>query len=249
MRIPALLKKQYPESRDNILEVIIQVPEIHPGEECAIDVTLRDLSQELYYRTGIVVLDDCILDIHQSLLGYGVPVDPDHDKYQKVLVHLLLYRQNCALYPDYISADIATMTENAGFHKHLYSKLIDQLSIEAIGHVFSEVDIGNSRVDLLIENIPTELKLEGRKKVTTDEIVESYQGQAADYIARQNAAFGFLVVLDTVLDRELPTSRVDQDIRVVQVTIVSGNSVIVVAIIVRIPRSASNFTELAKKRR
>jgi hypothetical protein len=100
----------------------------------------------------------------------------------------------------------------------------------------------------LIENIPTELKLEGRKTATTNDIEERYKGQAASYIARQNAPFGFLLVLDTVLDREQPTSRVDQDVRLTQVTNVSGDSVIVITLIIRIPRPASDHTKLARQR-
>jgi hypothetical protein len=91
--------------------------------------------------------------------------------------------------------------------------------------------MGNSRVDFLIDGIPVELKLEDRKTVTTDEIIESYKAQAADYIARQSAPFGFLLILDTVLDRDQSTSRIDQDLRLVPVINVSGDPIMVVALV------------------
>ena len=247
-RIPTFLRQAHSESSDHLLEVVVTIPEIEPAIECTINVTLRDPARELYYSTGNAELDQCILDIHRQLLDHGIPVGPETEMYQQVLGQLLLYRYYCASKPGYIDANVAQMTENEGFHKHLYSQLGHQLAIVPVAEVFSELDIGNSRVDLLIGDIPTELKLEDRKTATTNDIVERYQGQAADYIARRGAPFGFLLVLDIVLDREQPTSRVDQDLRLTQVTNVSGASVVVITIVIRIPRPASDHTRLARRR-
>lgn len=241
-RIPAFLQQAHPESSGRPLEVVVTIPEVRPKLEYTIDVTLHDPAGDLYYSTGHRELDQCIRDIHQQLLEHGIPVGPETEMYQQVLGQLLLYRRYCASRPGYIDASVAQMTENEGFHKHLHNRLGHQLAIVPITEVFSELNIGNSRVDLLIEGIPAELKLEDRKTATTDDIVERYKKQAADYIARQGAPFGFLLVLDIVLDREQPTSRVDQDLRLTEVQTVSGDLVLVITFVVRIPRPASDHT-------
>ncbi len=246
-RIPAFLRRAYPESSDHPLEVVVTVPEIEPKTECTINVTLRDPAGDLYYSTSNPELNRLIRDIHLRLLEHGIPVGPETEVYQRVLAQLLIYRDSCASITGYIDASVAEKSEIKGFHQHLRQRLRHQLDIELVD-IVSEPQIGNSRVDLLIEGIPTELKLEDRKTATTDDIVERYEGQAADYIARQGAPFGFLLVLDTVLDREQPTSRVDQDWRLAQVPNVSGASIMVIALVIRIPRPASDHTKLARRR-
>lgn len=246
-RIPVFLRRAYPESSSHPLEVTVTIPEVKPQSEYTIDVTLYDPAGDLYYPTDDPELEHCIRDIHLKLLEYGIPVGPETEVYQRVLSQLLIYRRSCASVKGYIDTSVAEKTEIEGFHKHLLQRLPHQLAIVPVD-IVSEPEIGNSRVDLLIEGIPTELKLEDRKTATTKDIVERYQGQAADYIARQGTPFGFLLVLDTVLDREQPTSRVDQDCRVTQVSNVAGDaSVVVIAIVVRIPRPASDHPKLARR--
>jgi len=243
-RIPAHFRIAYPELQgrlfDQTFPVYATINKLQPKLEYTIDVTLYDPAQ-LTYRTNIDQLDRCLLSVYCQLLERNIPVDADRDQHQKILYGLIMYRHNCSAVTGYIGADIAQQTETQGFHQHLQGKLGSTgFGIE----VSSEPVLGNSRLDLLIEGYPAELKLENRKTITTDGIINSYKDQAADYISRRNAAFGYLVVLDTVLEREIATSPVDQDIRVVDVTTVSGKTVCVVAIVVRIPRSASELTKI-----
>jgi hypothetical protein len=224
----------------------VTIDEIQPEIQYTICFTLRDPAKELYYRTNKPALDRVILDVHQRLMELGVGIGQETDVHQRILSQLLLYRDGCLSIPGYIEAGITKKTEVKGFHEHLHEKLQHDLSFGP-PRIISEADIGNSRIDLLIEDIPIELKLENRKTFTTTQIVDSYKRQAADYVARCNAPFGFLVVLDTVLDRKQPTSPVAQDVKVEQVMTVSGEPVIVIAIIIRIPRSASDFTILANR--
>jgi hypothetical protein len=243
-RIPAFLRRVYPESSGQILEVVVTVPAIVPEEVYVMDIDLHDIAGDLYCSTNIPELDQCICDIHLQLLEYGIPVGPETEVYQRVLSQLLIYRYCCASTTGYIDANVARQTEVEGFHRHLCERLAHQLGIVPVG-IVSEPEVGNSRVDLLIEGIPTELKLEDRRTATTDSIVSRYEGQAADYIARQGAPFGFLLVLDTILDRTQPTSPVAQDLRVSRVLNVSGGTVVVIAIVVRIPRPASDHSRLS----
>lgn len=247
-RVPTFLRQAYPVSREVALDVVVIIPELHRGLPYKIVAELRDPKGDLYYATDIPELNQCIRATHLMLLEFGVPLGPGMDKYQLVLCQLLLYRHNCATLPGYVDPNIVDKTEIKGFHEHLRGKLEHELDFITVP-LISEPQIGNSQVDLLLNTIPAELKLEDRKHVTTDGIVARYQAQAADYVARQGAPFGFLVVLDTVLDREQPTSPVGQDIRVVRVPNVSGGTTVVVAIVVRVPRSASDHTEIAKKAR
>ena len=95
----------------------------------------------------------------------------------------------------------------------------------------------------MIDGFPVELKLEKRKTFTITQIVDSYKKQAADYVARFKAPFGFLVVGD-IADRDTPIPLANQDIQVVEVETSSGDSVVVVAIIVRLaPRSPSSYSK------
>jgi hypothetical protein len=238
-RIPTFLRQAYRESSNCPLEVIVTIPEVNAELEYMIEVTLSDPAGDLYYSTGHPQLDQCIRDIHLTLLDYGIPVGLETEVYQRVLGQLLIYRHSCSAVRGYVDPGIVIMTEIEGFHQHLLQRLAHQLAITPV-EIVSEPEIGNSRVDLLIEGIPTELKLEDRITATTDDIVERYQGQAP---------FGFLMVLDTVLDREQPTSPVDQDYRVTLVPNVSGNaSAVVITVVVRIPRPASEHTVLARRR-
>lgn len=248
-RVPAYLRRQYPESIGHPLDIVVTIDEMKPGIQYKIYFTLREPAQELYYRTNNPAIDKVIVHIHQRLIDLGVAIGQETELHQKVLSQLLLYRDACLSLQGYISAELAKKTETKGFHEHLHEKLHHNLSFGNSVNIISEPDIGNSRIDLLIEGIPTELKLEDRKTFTTPDIVNSYKEQAADYIARCNAPFGFLVVLDTVLNRKQPTSPVEQDVKIEQVTTSAGGTVIVIAVIVRIPRKASDFTTLAGKRK
>ena len=170
-RIPAFLRRVHPESSSETLEVAVTIPEIRPEEAYTIRVVLRDVARELYYPTNVPALDQCIRDVHLQLLENGIPVGPKSDMYQRVLSHLLIYRHACASTVGYIDASVAEQPEIEGFHRHLLGRLAHQLDIVPVA-VVSEPEIGNSRVDLLIEGIPTELKLEDRKRATTDDTVK-----------------------------------------------------------------------------
>jgi hypothetical protein len=131
------------------------------------------------------------------------------------------------------------------FHNHLYLRLINDLDFG--GKTVYEVTTGNSRIDLLISDIPTELKVERRPDVSTEEIVRTYCGQAAEYVARCDSGFGFLVVLDGVFARETPTAPVDQDLVIADVTTASGDSVAIIGIVLRLPEPPSRLSRVKAK--
>lgn len=246
-RVPSFFRRAYPESSQNPLKVTVTIPEMLPDEEYKISVALQNPISNLYYETGNREIDRCVQETLDAILDSGVSSE-DAETCQRVLRELLVYRDSCGSVPGYIHATVAQNNEIEGFHRHLHDKLATQLNTQRL-RIISEPEIGNSRVDLLIEDIPTELKLEDRRTATTDDIVNRYRAQAADYVGRQSSRFGFLLVLDTVLDRDLPTSRVDQDFRVDKVPNVSGDTVTVIALVIRIPRPASEHTAVARKKR
>lgn len=246
-RVPLFFRETYHESSHNPLEVTVTIPEMLPDENYTISVALRNPISTLYHETGNREIDRCLQEALDAILDSGVSSE-DAVTCQRVLRELLVYRHSCGSVPDYIHATVAQNNEIEGFHRHLHDKLATQLNTRLL-RVISEPEIGNSRVDLLIEDIPTELKLEDRRTATTDDIVNRYRAQAADYVGRQSSRFGFLLVLDIVLDRDLPASRVDQDFRVDKVPNVSGDTVTVIALVIRIPRPASEHTIVARHRR
>jgi hypothetical protein len=110
------------------------------------------------------------------------------------------------------------------------------------GDIHTEVIEGNSRMDLLISTLPTELKIERNKDVSTADIFNSYAQQAADYVARMESYLGFLVVLDAAGNRDEPTPPARQDVDLVDVVTASGARLTVIGLVIRHPRSASDFS-------
>ncbi len=244
-RIPSFLSRSYQWDERSPLEVVVTIPEVEINRDYRIDAHLFNPAEELFYPSGIPIIDTCLQNIHAQLLENGIPIDPGTEIYQRLLRQLLSYRYHCARTSEYISPSIISHSEISGFHCHLNSKLADQLDTTTLD-IVNEQQLGNSRVDMMIAGYPVELKLEDRRTASTDDIVRRYEGQAADYVARQGCRFGFLMVLDTVLDRRQPTASLDQDVRFRHVQTASGQSVIVIAIVIRIPRSASDLTALRR---
>jgi len=225
------------------LDVRVTVPEVEVNKVYQIDLHLKHPADELYCPTTIPIIDKCILSIHRQLLENGISFGLHTETYQRLLRQLFLYRYHCGLTPDYINSLVASQSEIQGFHRHLQSKLVAGLDYEAL-EIVNEQPLGNSRVDMVITGYPVELKLEDRRNANTDEIVRRYESQAADYVARRGSPFGFLLILDTVLDRVQPTATLEQDIKFRNVRTVSGDTVIVIAVVVRIPRPSSDFSAL-----
>lgn len=244
-RLRAYLTKIKGLRPDTPLYLIIRIPEIQPEIPCTILLTLKDPSKEIFFATGIEIIDNVLRDINLLLSEHSLPLWTLSEQYQQVLTQLLLYRYNCSTQNGFISAEIASLTEINGFHRHLMEKISNNLSGEIID-MHHETEIGNCRVDLLLNGIPAELKLEDRKRIANnDEIINRFKNQAADYVGRMGNPFGFLLVLDTITNRDLPTSNLSQDVSVQYVRNVSGNDTIVIVIIIRIPMPASEHTKNA----
>jgi hypothetical protein len=174
-------------------------------------------------------------------------VSPAACHYQRVLNQFLKYRNSLLVAnPKAKFADPNVLRKSElEFHNHLYLRLINDLDFG--GKTVYEVTTGNSRIDLLISDIPTELKVERRPDVSTEEIVRTYCGQAAEYVARCDSGFGFLVVLDGVFARETPTAPVDQDLVIADVTTASGDSVAIIGIVLRLPEPPSRLSRVKAK--
>lgn len=242
-RIPSYLRRSFQWNGISPLEVVVTIPELEVNKEYQIQAYISNPAEEILFPSGIPIVDTCLKNIHVQLLENGIPFDRGTEVYQRLLRQLLSYRYHCAHTPEYITQSIANQSEISGFHRHLHSKLAEQLDTITL-EIVNEQQLGNSRVDMMIAGYPVELKLEDRRTADTDDIVRRYEGQAADYVARQGCRFGFLLILDTVLDRDRPTASLDQDMRFKLVQNSSGNSVIVIAIVIRIPRPASDFTAM-----
>lgn len=238
-RIPSYFAQHFPATNGLPLPVRVVIDEVPVNSPVRIYTARRAPELECFYPTGSDVLDKLICDVHAELIKRGLPVSPASCQYQKPLNQFLKYRNSLLTAdPRAQFADPKVLRESEReFHNHLYRTLINSL-------VFGEPTVyeattGNSRIDLLIADIPTELKIERQLGVSTEEIVGKYCGQAADYVGRRNSRFGFLLVLDAVLGRATPTAPAEQDLCIVDVETDSGGSVAVVGIVMRLPEPPS----------
>lgn len=235
-RLPNFLGRHFPQSVNHSLVVSVLIPAVEPDRIYRVQATMFDATTVMY--SAGVDLDRIVQKVQLELMEH-LPIDPECLKHQRVLSQLLLYRQGCLTVTGYIGREVAEQGEVRGFHEHIHEKLHHQLAFGR-PNIISEADVGSSRVDLLVEGVPTELKLERRKTATTAMIVDSHERQAADYIAACSAPFGFLVVLDAVLEREGVTPPPEQDVKVVHVDTAAGGTVPVVAVVVRMPSRPSD---------
>jgi hypothetical protein len=245
-RVPKYFAQHFPTTRGLPLPVKVVIDEVPANSPVRIFLAKRAPELECFYPTGNDTLDALIRHVHAELIRRGLPVSPGSCLYQKVLKHFLKYRNALlAADPRAKFGDPKLLRENEReFHNHLYLALMNNLDM---GDPIYEGTIGNSRIDLLISGIPTELKLERRRDVTTEDIVRTYCDQAADYVARCNSPFGFLLVLDAVLARATPTAPAEQDLFIVDVPTASGNSVAVVGIVMRLPEPPSRLSKAKTK--
>lgn len=245
-RIPAYFEEHFPSTRGLPLPVRVTIDELSVDSPVRIYLAHRAPELECFYPTGDSVLDKLIRLVHAELIKRGLPVSPASCQYQKVLNQFLKYRNSLlATDPKAEFADPKVLRQSEReFHNHLYHRLIASLDI---GNPTYEGTIGNGRVDLLIGGFPTELKVERRPNVDTEEIVRAYSSQAADYVARCNSGFGFLLVLDAVLGRVTPTAPAEHDLVIIDVTTASGDSVAVIGLVMRLPEPPSRLSKVTTK--
>jgi hypothetical protein len=246
-RIPAYFAKHFPSTEGLPLPVKVVIDEVRVNSPVRIYLARRAPELECFYPTGNDILDKLIKHVHSELINRGLPVSPAACHYQRVLNQFLKYRNSLLVAnPKAKFADPNVLRKSElEFHNHLYLRLINDLDFG--GKTVYEVTTGNSRIDLLISDIPTELKVERRPDVSTEEIVRTYCGQAAEYVARCDSGFGFLVVLDGVFARETPTAPVDQDLVIADVTTASGDSVAIIGIVLRLPEPPSRLSRVKAK--
>jgi hypothetical protein len=225
--------------RGQPLTVTVALSELPPSIVVTISFWLRFPERELFYPTKVADLDEIVRRLHAELLQRGVRAGRAEAAHQRVLGEILLYRRAFFTVEHFAIPDQVRQSEQA-FHDHLHANLATSLTF-GVPRVYSEVRAGNSRIDLLIEGVPTELKLERRPTVGTAEIIDSYKRQAADYASRSDSRFGFLVVLDAVPDRADPAPLAEHDVMLVDVPTSSGETVAVIGLIIRLPRSPSDF--------
>lgn len=242
-RILRRLKHDFRSLSDGPLTVKVIIKEIPNGVPLTIRYR-RHPEREMFFPTNIEPLDQVLRRVHLELLHLGVPVGPAAAQYQRVLSYLLKYRnQLLTLNPKVRFADADVLRENErSFHNHLYLRLNTDLEF-GDPNIIYEHEAGNSRIDLLISSIPTELKLERRNHITTQQIIDTYKQQAADYASRCESPIGILAVLDAVPERDEPSPPAEQDVVVVAVPTASGGTVTVVGIIMRLPRVPSGFSK------
>jgi len=239
-RVGTYLGGRYPITDGRPLPIKVVFDEIPPQQTVRIRYLRRFPEEELFFRTGSEPLDRIILNIHRELVRKGLSVGPDAPIYQKVFAAFLKVRASILTVPGFVDYNEIKKDERT-FHQWLHGLL--SLDINFGVPTLSEIGTGNGRIDLLIAELPTELKLERRETVTTKEICDSYKQQAADYISRQGSQVGFLVVLDTITARKDPTPPADQDVILEEVTTASGSTVSLICLIIRLPRSPSEFSK------
>jgi hypothetical protein len=239
-RIYEYLCEHFPLTDDLVLPLKVVIDEMPPDALISVRFKRRLPDRELFFPTGIEALNNLILRLHSELIRKGLPVGPTSPMYQKVLSLLLKYRSSILTVSNFANANVIRKNEKS-FHNHLHAML--SINLEFGDPIYSEVGTGNSRIDLLIAGFPAELKLERRDNVTTEEIISAYKQQAADYVSRCESRLGFLVVLDAVAIRAAPTPPAEQDVLLVEVLTSSGGTVSVIGIVMRLPRSPSEFSE------
>jgi hypothetical protein len=246
-RIPAYFAQHFPLTDGLPLPVRVVIDEVPVNSPVRIYLARRAPELECFYPTGNDVLDKLIKHVHSELIRRGLPVSPASCQYQRVLNQFLKYRNSLLVAnPKAKFADPNVLRKSElEFHNHLYLRFINDLDFGE--KTIYEVTTGNSRIDLLISDIPTELKVERRPDVSTDDIVTTYCAQAADYVARCDSGFGFLVVLDAVLGRPTPTAPIEQDLVIVDVPTASGSSVAVIGIVMRLPEPPSLLSKAKTK--
>lgn len=242
-RIPRRLKDEFRSMSDGPLTVKVIITEIPYDVPLTIRYR-RHPEREIFFPTNIEPIDQVLRRVHLELLQLGMPVGPAAAQYQRVLSYLLKYRsQLLTLNPKVRFADPDVLRENErSFHNHLYLRLNTDLEF-GDPNIIYEHEAGNSRIDLLISSIPTELKLERRNNLTTQQIIDTYKQQAADYASRCESPIGILAVLDAVPERGEPSPPAEQDVVVVAVPTASGGPMAVVGIVMRLPRAPSGFSK------
>lgn len=247
LRVPELISRKHPTAAKSY-QLHTVIDRVSDGVEYEIVATTSNPAQDLFYPTGHPDLDETMRHIHLFMFNQGLTLGPESVGYHRILRHLVMYRYNCGSVKGYIDPSIVDKSEIDGFHRHFTDNLVNDFEYQLVS-VMSEASIARSRVDLLVEGLPIELKLEVRRNVTTQETIDAYKEQAGEYIAQRGAPFGFLVVLDTVLDHEQIHGPSSQDIQVVAVPTQSGGTVTVIGIVVRISRPASDFSKPNRKTR
>jgi len=245
-RIPSYFAEHFQSTIGLALPVKVIIHELSVDSPIRIHLARRAPEMECFYPTGDPVLDSLIRSVHAELIKRGFPVNPGDCQYQKVLNQFLKYRQALLTTdPRAKFADPKILRESERkFHNHLYLRLTANLDMGAPTY---EGTLGNSRIDLLISGIPTELKVERRPDVRTEDIIRTYCDQAADYVARCSSRFGFLLVLDAVQGRLTPTAPADHDLFIVDVPTASGNSVAIIGIVMRLPEPPSLLSKAKTK--
>jgi len=246
-RIPSYFSQHFPTTNGVPLTVKVVIDEVPVNSPVRIYLARRAPELECFYPTGNDVLDKIIKSVHGELLKRGLPVSPESCQYQRVLNQLLKYRNSLlTANPKAKFADPSVLRRSElEFHNHLYIRLINDLEFGE--KTIYEATTGNSRIDLLISDIPTELKVERRLDVSTEDIIATYCAQAGEYVARCNSSFGFLVVLDAVLGRPTPTASVDQDLLIVDVPTASGKPLAVIGMVMRLPEPPSRLSKAKTK--
>jgi hypothetical protein len=238
-RLPSYLTAQFPQTAGRVLTVKIVIEELLTDRAYLARFRRTAPERDLFHRTNNAALDGIILRTQIELLRRGLPFGQEHSAYQRVLAQLLQFRRMLAVGAQFADPEALRRSER-DFHNSLYNRL--GVTLEFGDPIVYEVTTGNSRVDLLIANLPTELKLERREGVTTEEIIHTYMAQAADYVSRCESQLGFLVVLDAVPERDVPMPPAEQDVLVVDVLTASGRTVPVIGIVMRLPRRSSELS-------
>jgi hypothetical protein len=226
------------------LRVVVQPFTLSSQDSLTVEVVYHP--QDLVYWTDNEEIDSVILRVCHELRDRTGMHSSEMIKLQRILAKLLLYRKSCFEIRGFISADVISNGEVEGFHRHLQSYFGTE-SIFGMPPMQSEPDTAKGRLDLLIDNVPVELKLEDRKTFTSREIVESNEQQTAEYVANVHEKYGILVVLDIAVGRNQPASRLEDDVLLRQVQNISGNATPVVGVIIRMPDNRPSDLKVAPR--